>query len=172
MERKDLRPSWWCRNFAESCFREETGNGVWNYMRPVWSLILIKTVTCIALSANRKWWLGAIFGVPANLGPCYISVVFPSFCHCFVSVREYLIIQEANNWSLIFPVIYMKWIFHQLNSIPRFIQLLSMEIWSNSQVRTWRYGLIPKLIYIKIWSNSQVGLIPTSKYNVQHRKPP
>jgi len=32
-----------------------------------------QTVTCTAL---RKWWLGAIFGVPANLDPCYISVVF------------------------------------------------------------------------------------------------
>jgi len=28
-----------------------------------------QTVNCIDLSANRKWWLGAIFGVPAKLGP-------------------------------------------------------------------------------------------------------
>ena len=59
-----------------------------------------QTVTCIALSMNRKWWLGATFGVPANLGPCYISVVFLSFCHCFVSVWECLIIHVADNWSL------------------------------------------------------------------------
>ena len=82
-------PSRWCRNFAESCFREETGNGVWKYMWPVWSFWYYQTVTCIALSANRKWWLGVIFGVPATLDPCYISVVFPSFCHCFVSVWEW-----------------------------------------------------------------------------------
>jgi len=28
---KGLRPSWF-RNYAESCFREGTGNGVWKYM--------------------------------------------------------------------------------------------------------------------------------------------
>ena len=59
-----------------------------------------QTVTCIALSANRKWWLGAIFGVSVNLGPCYLSVIFPSFCHCFFSVWECLIIHAADNWSL------------------------------------------------------------------------
>jgi len=65
----------------------------------VWSWYY-QTVTCITLSANRKWWLDAIFGVSINLGPCYISVVFPSFCLCFFSVWECLIIHAADNWSL------------------------------------------------------------------------
>ena len=45
--------------------KEQHANGVWKYMWPVWSWYY-QTVTCISLSSNRKWWLGAIFGVSAN----------------------------------------------------------------------------------------------------------
>ena len=44
---------------------------------------------------EQKCWLGAIFWVAANLGPCYISVLFTGFCHCFVSLWECLIGQGA-----------------------------------------------------------------------------
>jgi len=82
---------------AASGKEQEMVSGNTCYLSDLW---YYQTVTCIALSVNRKWWLGAIFGVSVNLGPCYISVVFPSFCHCFFSVWECLIIHAADNWSL------------------------------------------------------------------------
>ena len=82
---------------AASGKEQEMASGITCYLSDLW---YYQTVTCIALSANRKWWLGAIFGVSVNLGPCYISVVFQGFCHCFFSVWECLIIHAADNWSL------------------------------------------------------------------------
>ena len=78
-------------NIAESCFQEGTC-----YLS---DLRYFQTVTCMPLvRIGKDGWVPFLeCQLTANLGPRYISVVFPNFCHCFVSMWECLIIHGANN---------------------------------------------------------------------------